>query len=584
MRRDRPYKQTIARIKFLRAVAIVILMIGLCVATLYNDFRMLTLNQKNEQLVLENIISQVNNQTILALTNFSDFIDQAPKPTQAEKNRFSELVSKQLPYLYTLNIASAYDRRQLADKVSANFVLKQTNQFPDGHNGLKPYTIQDFNFIVDYVFPLNPKTKPIIGLDVFPLNILQSLFTQQKDTEFDRLLEAPNQLQKTVTDAFALFEGGYAISLNQAVGEVAFQGEVFPAHITSLLIELDIFRDYLAQLANINDLRIGVAKIDQEQIWFGKPLANELWATQITDVQEVLLYGRKITIETSFNFGIQQISWQLMSALFVLAIACIIFFNKLYTVIERKQAKLVAVNNKLTHNLKTQSDMLAYISHQLNTPLTLISLANQQLQKQKDKTSDTLFHLDTIRQQTHKMTNLVQHILEVKTTERLSLDPQQHELIAHLKHMIADYEAGFREKHITLRVDCSGLERFDVTYDQISMELVVDNLLSNALKYTDQYEWVDIKLGYHPTRSAALELVIMNGHDVLNDAECENIFTRFVRLNAETIDGSGLGLGVVKEVCERNNWDIICYSAVKSDVSLKFGKDAFVAFSVTTPV
>jgi hypothetical protein len=117
MRRDRPYKQTIARIKFLRAVAIVILMIGLCVATLYNDFRMLTLNQKNEQLVLENIISQVNNQTILALTNFSDFIDQAPKPTQAEKNRFSELVSKQLPYLYTLNIASAYDRQQLAKKL-----------------------------------------------------------------------------------------------------------------------------------------------------------------------------------------------------------------------------------------------------------------------------------------------------------------------------------------------------------------------------------------------------------------------------------------------------------------------------------
>lgn len=228
--------------------------------------------------------------------------------------------------------------------------------------------------------------------------------------------------------------------------------------------------------------------------------------------------------------------------------------------------------------------MLAYISHQLNTPLTLISLANQQLQKQKDKTSDTLFHLDTIGQQTHKMTNLVQHILEVKTTGRLSLDPQQHELIAHLKHMIADYEAGFRDKHITLRVDCSGLERFDVTYDQISMELVVDNLLSNALKYTDQYEWVDIKLGYHPIRQAALELVIMNGHDVLNDAECENIFTRFVRLNAETIDGSGLGFGVVKEVCERNNWDIICYSAVKSDVSLKFGKDAFVAFSVTIPV
>jgi len=584
MSRERPYKQTIARIKFLRGVAIIILMISLCLATMYNDFRMLTLNQKNEQLVLENIISQVNNQTIIALTNFSDFIDQSPRPSQIEKDRFSEFVTKQLPYLYTLSIASAYDKAQLTEKLSASFVLKQTNQFPDGHKGLREYTPQDFNFIVDYVFPLSPKTRPIIGLDVFPLNILQSLFTQQKDTKFDRLLEAPNQLQKTVTDAFALFEGGFAISLNQAVGEVMHQGEAFPAHITSILIELDIFRDYLSKIANVNDLRIGVTNLAQDQIWFGEPLTNEFWSTQIINEQEVLLYGRKITIQTAFNFGIKQISWQLMSALCVLAIACIVFFNKLYTVIERKQAKLVAVNNKLTHNLKTQSDMLAYISHQLNTPLTLISLASQQLQRQKGKSSDTAFNLDTITQQTQKMTSLVEHILEVKTTERLSLDPQQHELIGHLKHMIAEYEASFRQKDITLGVDYSGLTRFITNYDQISFELVVDNLLSNALKYTERYEWIEIKLGYHPTRTAALELLMMNGHDGLTEAECESVFTRFVRLNAETIDGSGLGLGVVKEVCERNNWDIVCYSDVKSDVSLKFGKDAFVAFSVTIPV
>ncbi|MDG1121224.1 MAG: hypothetical protein P8J70_08410 [Glaciecola sp.] len=94
MSRERPYKQTIARIKFLRGVAIIILMISLCLATMYNDFRMLTLNQKNEQLVLENIISQVNNQTIIALTNFSDFIDQSPRPSQIEKDRFSEFVTK----------------------------------------------------------------------------------------------------------------------------------------------------------------------------------------------------------------------------------------------------------------------------------------------------------------------------------------------------------------------------------------------------------------------------------------------------------------------------------------------------------
>lgn len=584
MSRVRPYKQMIARIKFLRGVAIIILLLSLCAATMYNDFRMLSMNQTNDQLVIKNIISQVNNQTITALTNFSAFINHTPKPSDADKNRFSELVAKQLPYIYTLNIASAYEREQLQAKLSNDFVLKQTNHYVDGHKGLTAISAQDFNFIVDYIYPLTPKTSPIMGLDVLPLNIHQSLFDQQKNPEFERLLVAPNQLQKTVTDVFELVEGGYAISFNQAVGEVQYQGELFPAHITSLLIELAVFRDYLAKITNVPDLQIGVANFAQDTMWFGDALAPKFWSTQITQSQEVLLYGRNITIQTAFNFGVQQISWQLMSALLVLAIACIVFFNQLYTVIELKQAKLELVNNKLTHNLKTQSDMLAYISHQLNTPLTLISLASEQLQKEQNLHCDKRFHVDTIALQTHKMCSLVEHILEVKTTQRLSLDPQQHELIGHIKHMLEDYHSGFAEKDITLTQDYTGLARFDAVYDQISLELVVDNLLSNALKYTEAFEWVEIKLGYHPSRPAALELTIMNGHRGLTSVECESIFTRFVRLNAETIDGSGLGLGVVKEVCERNNWEITCYSGVKSDVSTQFGKDGYVAFSLTIPV
>jgi len=66
MSRVRPYKQMIARIKFLRGVAIIILLLSLCAATMYNDFRMLSMNQTNDQLVMKNIISQVNNQTITA--------------------------------------------------------------------------------------------------------------------------------------------------------------------------------------------------------------------------------------------------------------------------------------------------------------------------------------------------------------------------------------------------------------------------------------------------------------------------------------------------------------------------------------
>ena len=187
--------------------------------------------------------------------------------------------------------------------------------------------------------------------------------------------------------------------------------------------------------------------------------------------------------------------------------------------IKRKQTKLVQVNTKLTHNLKTQSDMLAYISHQLNTPLTLISLATHHLKRTPVEEKYNPYHLDTITAQTTKMSQLVTNILDVKTTERLALNPQMHELIAHLRHIIKPYIAQFKDNDIDAVINFSGIDHFDALYDQVSLELVVDNLLSNALKYTDKFEWVTIDLTYSTKRASTLVLTINNAHDLLTEDE-----------------------------------------------------------------
>jgi len=80
--------------------------------------------------------------------------------------------------------------------------------------------------------------------------------------------------------------------------------------------------------------------------------------------------------------------------------------------------------------------MLEHISHELNTPLTLISLANQQLQKGEGNDEQTT-HVVTIDRQLKKMTNLVRHILEVKTAQRLSLNPQPQDIVAHIKQIVS---------------------------------------------------------------------------------------------------------------------------------------------------
>lgn len=587
MRRQPPSQEYIARIKYLRGLSIILLLIGLCLVSLYNDYRLLKVNQEKNTLFIANIISEVNNQTVLTLSNFSDFVSQTPAPTDSEKRRFSALVSQQLPYVYTISVASAYLQDELEAVRSPNFVPKQTNQTPDGNVGLRPYEIQPFNFITNFVYPLTPKTEPIIGLDILSLKILDPIFTQVPDDAFVRLLNAPNELHETVTNAFSLFEGGYAISLNQPVGEVVFEDKVYPEHVTAILIELNGFQTFLANFSGDDSLRFKVQTASGQDIWFGDEVTPKWYQIDIQDEQTYRLLGRDITLQSSFGFGLKQINWELMSVLAFLGIGSIIYFNKLYSVIQRKQRNLIEVNTKLTHNLKTQSDMLGYISHELNTPLTLISLANQHLQK-GEVSYDMGFHLSTIEKQTEKMTNLVQHILEVKTTQRLSLNPQPHDIIAHIEHIVGQYLDEFAQKHITFTPIDVHLTSLNVDYDQSSLELVLENILSNALKYTEAYEWVELQIHLavadddNPRR--CLVINVQNAHDGLTPHQCEQIFTKFVRINAEAINGTGLGLGVVKEVCERNEWLVECYSGVKPDVSKQFGKDGYVAFKVSIPL
>ena len=554
MKRQSPSQAHIARLKFLRGLSIILLLIGLCLSSLYNDYRLLKLNQEKNTLLLANIIAEVNNQTVTSLTNFSDFISQTP--SLLDKRRFSRLVAKQLPYIYSISMATAYTEEELVPLLSPRFMLKQIRIRDNGDIELIPYRPQSVNVITNFIYPLTPETKPLIGLDILSLKLLDPLFNRESNDDFVRLLEAPTALRQTVTRPFDLFGGGSAISINQAIGERPFNDKVYPQHITTLIIELDEFRNFLANFIGNDALRIKLQTEDNEAIWFGKRLAPRWYEIAIQEQQTYQLLGRDIILQSEFSFGLKQINWQLMLVLTLLGLGAIYYFNKLYSVIQRKQRNLIAANSKLTHNLKTQSDMLEHISHELNTPLTLIGLANQQLQKEKGNDEQST-HVVTIDRQLKKMTNLVRHILEVKTAQRLTLNPQPQDIVAHIKQILSPFKAQFAQKNIQFLHIESHVQTVMTSYDHLSLEMVLENMLTNACKYTDAFEWVEVYLNFEigddddPKRYLVLN--IDNAHDGLTPQQCEQIFTKFVRINAQHIQGSGLGLDIVKEVCARND-------------------------------
>lgn len=214
MKRQPPSQAYIARLKYLRGLSIILLLIGLCLSSLYNDYRLLKVNQEKNTLLLANIIAEVNNQTITSLTNFSDFISQTPNPSILDKRRFSTLVAQQLPYIHSISMESAYSQEELEPLLSPRFMLKQSRNRDDGEIELIPYRPQNINVITNFIYPLTPQTKPIIGLDILSLKLLDPLFNRESKNDFVRLLKAPTALHQTVTRPFDLFGGGSAISIN----------------------------------------------------------------------------------------------------------------------------------------------------------------------------------------------------------------------------------------------------------------------------------------------------------------------------------------------------------------------------------
>lgn len=264
MKRQPITQAYIARLKYLRGLSIILLLIGLCLSSLYNDYRLLKLNQEKNTLLLANLIAEVNNQTILSLTNFSDFISQSPSPTESDKRRFSALVAKQLPYIHSISMASVYTQEELLPLLSPRFVLKQIQVAKDGEIELTPYTPKALNVITNFIYPLTPYTTPLVGLDMLSLKLLEPLFNQASNTAFTRLLTAPNALHKTVTRPFDMFGGGSGISISQAIGERRFKEYVYPQNVTTIVIDLVSFRNFLVNFIGNDALRI------QLQMQFGQ--------------------------------------------------------------------------------------------------------------------------------------------------------------------------------------------------------------------------------------------------------------------------------------------------------------------------
>lgn len=199
------------------------------------------------------------------------------------------------------------------------------------------------------------------------------------------------------------------------------------------------------------------------------------------------------------------------------------------------------------------------ISHELRTPLTLILAPLQELM---DKVSDRWMHkqLEHIQRNTNRLLHLVNQLMDYRRAE---LGVFHLQVKPNLIHQVIEkdflfYDRLAQRKGIDYNFH-SEVEGRKILCDPNYLELIVNNLLSNAFKYTSEGESITVTLKEEEAEHRFLLQVKDTGSGIPADKQ-DKIFERFYQANHEHL-GSGIGLSLVQRLVELHHGRIELESA-----------------------
>ncbi len=210
-------------------------------------------------------------------------------------------------------------------------------------------------------------------------------------------------------------------------------------------------------------------------------------------------------------------------------------------------ALTVQAHRRSAELARMQTDFVAHVSHQLKTPLSLLSTATETLQMDRIRSPEKLAeYLDTIRAEAARLTALVQRVLEFsRVQQRRTYEFEQVDLGSLVRETVDAFAHGLTGRPGRFEVVASGPGPF-VRADPAALEQVVANLLDNAVKYSPADQPVTVTV--RAERLAAIVEVTDRGVGI-PPAEQARIFERFYRApGASSRDGFGLGLPIVREL------------------------------------
>lgn len=229
-------------------------------------------------------------------------------------------------------------------------------------------------------------------------------------------------------------------------------------------------------------------------------------------------------------------------------------FGELADSLNRMADKLMWDTEQIKEYANKQRQFFADITHEIRNPLHTISASLEMLQISDLRDDKRKKYHKNARNQVRRLARLLK---DLKTLQRYDSDehfvkPRAFNLAVIGNHMGEWYSEKAAQKGLKLNIDSHSCRAFG---DPGKVEQVIDNLISNAIKYTSEGS---ISLNYSSKNGKVLVAVKDTGPGISNE-HLNRLFDRFYRTDkARSRDkgGTGLGLAVVESILKAHDSEI----------------------------
>ena len=213
---------------------------------------------------------------------------------------------------------------------------------------------------------------------------------------------------------------------------------------------------------------------------------------------------------------------------------------------------------------QAKSNFVSNVSHELKTPLSLLTLFSEILELGRVKTEDKkIEYYRIIRHESLRLNKMIDNILDFSKIEagRKKYEFADGDLAEVIENVLTSYRYQIINSKFDVQTDLQP-DLPLVLMDRDAMAQAISNLLDNAIKYSGNVKQVSITT---KTLGADVSIEIADSGIGIPRAEQAKIFEKFYRVGnglVHDVKGSGLGLALVKHIIEAHNGTI----SVESDV------------------